>query len=81
MAWAFKTLIVFFNHTAQVCTNGRYSPYPLMITVYKQFSFCYVSKGINRKIVYTTDLKVTLVLCQAGDELPEQAYGCKHPRS
>jgi hypothetical protein len=51
-----------------------------MITIYKQFSFCYVGKGINREIVYTTYLEVTLVLGQAGDELTKQAYGCKHSR-
>jgi hypothetical protein len=50
-----------------------------MITVYKQFSVCHVGKSIDREIVYTTDLEATLVLGQAGDKLPEKAYGCQHP--
>ena len=49
-----------------------------MITVYKQFSVCHVGESIDREIVYTTDFKMTLVLRQAGDKLPEQAYGCQH---
>ncbi len=51
-----------------------------MITVYKQFSVCHIGKGIDREIVYTPDLKPTLVLGQTGNKLPEQAYGCKHTR-
>jgi len=76
MAWTLKTIITFFYHTAQMCTYGRYSPDPLMITVYKQFSVCYVGKGIDREIVDTSDLKLSLILGQAGDKLPQKAYGC-----